>query len=43
MRLDSKLHLDCGMKSRTYGANMIKKGAVKVDGKIITKPDFEVF
>ncbi len=41
MRLDVYLHTNGYAKSRSYGAQLIKKGLVSVNGKIINKPSFE--
>lgn len=42
MRLDNYIFSIGSLKSRTNASNIIKKGAVSVNGIIITKPSFEV-
>lgn len=42
MRLDLYLHSNGLAKSRSYGAELIKKGLVKVDGKVINKASYDV-
>ncbi len=41
MRLDVYLTASCYAKSRSYAAELIKKGLVKVSGVVVTKPSFE--
>ena len=43
MRLDIFLHTEKGLKSRSYAVSLIKNGAIKVNGSIVTKPAFEIF
>ncbi len=42
MRLDRYLKEFCDIQSRTKAQELVKKGCVKVDGKTIAKPAFEV-
>lgn len=42
MRLDLYLSANGFAKSRSYAAELIKKGLVSVDGKVITKASFDV-
>ncbi|MBO7148826.1 MAG: TlyA family RNA methyltransferase, partial [Clostridia bacterium] len=42
MRIDTYLAENGMAPSRTRASEMIKKGLVTADGKIVTKPSFEV-
>ena len=42
MRLDLYLKEHCAIESRTKAQELIKKGGIKIEGKIVKKPSFEV-
>lgn len=42
MRIDKYLVENNLVPSRTYAENLVLKGKVKVDGKVITKPSFDI-
>ena len=42
MRLDAYIFTSGRARSRSFAAELIKNGLVKVDGKVITKPSYEI-
>ena len=42
MRVDKYLVENNLVPSRTYAENLVLKGKVKVDGRVITKPSFDI-
>lgn len=42
MRLDKYLASAFSLRSRTYAENLLKRGAVTVDGRVETRPAFEI-
>ncbi len=41
MRLDKFIQTKFNLKSRTYAENLIRTGAVSLNGKVVTKPSFD--
>ena len=42
MRLDVFLQREFSLRSRTYAENLILRGLVEVDGRVVKKPSFDV-